>query len=264
MRGKNFEFLKGGIFIIEVTNNEQLKMKVNIRNDSLEINEVVDIKSEAAYVPEILEVLNESPFFEKKADYYEFKVNPFQDCFKVHDRIVNNASKNSKRYIIILESPHIDEYELKENKYKKGTLLTTDVLKPLKAANGETGKNLENLFSIFKFLTNQKDFEYVLINRVNYQTSLGSFLGNKKNTYPIIRDNIFKKIWRAEKVQEDFMNRLNNFLEVDKEVIIINASTTAVDVGANEFKNFLLKQENLQVYNIMHLNHPSAWNIEMK
>lgn len=114
-----------------------------------------------------------------------------------NEREINDVEikeKGNPRIIIILESPHIDEYSLST---------------PYPAI-GATGKNINKYFTkiLNKFLNNKiykgKEYDLILMNAVQYQTSLGY------NT-EIFRDRIWLKTWLEAGGREDFIDRLKSY-----------------------------------------------------
>ena len=113
------------------------------------------------------------------------------------DNILENKS-NNKRIIIILESPHKDEYIIKENKC---------IGYP---AMGQTGisikKYLQNIINnkLIDELDSQYEYDIILMNSIQYQTSLGE---NPK----LFRDRIWTTLWIKYELRSNFIERLKEY-----------------------------------------------------
>lgn len=131
--------------------------------------------------------------------------------------------KDNKRILLILESPHIAEYNDKNNPVP---------------ANGITGSNIESIFGdVIKILFYDKKitegiYDIYVMNAIQYQTSLGE--DTKKH-----RTINFLILWHKGG-KEDFENRLRKVLLDD--TIIMNACTIGNKIeNKEEGRNFLTK-----------------------
>lgn len=147
--------------------------------------------------------------------------------------------------LIILESPHKDEYD--------------QHFQPISPAQGITGINLDNhllnlLNSIKKhfsfFSQTTQKMNIVIVNPVPYQTSL-NYLSNKGMNSEV-KEQVWRTIWCSEDYQKNLAIRYNKYKNID---LIINACT---EVFQNEVTNFLLNciACNSSIYKC---NHPSTW-----
>jgi hypothetical protein len=173
--------------------------------------------------------------------------------FRVDLQKVPKKVMSERLLIIVLESPHILEYEKKSEK----------IFKPIGPANGLTG------FSIRKFLhfatreiANEikfydEIFHLYLINAIPYQCSLG---------YPIKgrrvqdRNLVFKNCW--EDAKEDFLERLRKY--TNDKTIIINACTKGVKSTGDDFslRGLVDRSINLQdlpIDNYYKRHHPASF-----
>lgn len=117
---------------------------------------------------------------------------------------VNIGSKENDRIVIILESPHKDEYS-------KG------IAAP---AMGKTGQNIEKYLlkilnkKIKKPKENGKKYDVILMNAIQYQTSFGI-------DTEYFRDRVWLTLWNKEGGREEFIEKLKGY----KPDIIFNFCT---------------------------------------
>lgn len=125
------------------------------------------------------------------------------------------------KIVIILESPHIDEY----TKLPCNSIINNCVNKPITPANGKTGieieKNLSLLLTKLNSLQalNQKKYEICIVNPVPFQTSLGSFTGKMNEK---LKTEIWKHLWNQSKAQTEFEELLE---KIPDNSIVINSCT---------------------------------------
>lgn len=117
-----------------------------------------------------------------------------EDRIKNKDNISISTNKINKRIIIVLESPHKNEY-------------SKELIAP---AMGMTGKKIKFLFLNIlndKLKTNIKEnevYDLIIMNAIQYQASLG--LNTK-----IFRDRIWLNIWIDGKGRENFIERIKAY-----------------------------------------------------
>lgn len=155
-----------------------------------------------------------------------------------------DKSQNKKHIVIVLESPHKDEYE-DENFINPALGKTGRMLQEF-----FTDYNLKNLFGK-EYLKN--GYQVILINSIQYQCSLGE-------SPEIYRDKVWRKMWDNNIVKKKFKERVISYCAD----IIINLCTksnekpeerkgsvqTAIEeVKKNADKNIILYEG----------NHPSSW-----
>jgi len=172
------------------------------------------------------------------------KISQKNGIGKYNDKLVNNIGSN---ILIILESPHKDEYD----KY----------FNPIAPAQGTTGRNLDNLLTnlLNKINTNSnlfkqlpKNFNVVIANPVPYQTSL-AYLSKNRGIDKEVRNQVWRLIWHSKDYQQKFVSKYNDLKEVN---VIINACTENL---SSEVTDFLLNKTNSNTP-IYQCNHPSNWS----
>ncbi len=152
------------------------------------------------------------------------------------------SSKPLKRIGVLLESPHKDEYQ-------NGL--------PIRPANGVTGQKIEALIAqriktiwqsdkLIDWQIAQFDYEVVLINAIQYQTSCYKLLGaqwDKRN-----RDHVFKLMFNNFNLDTDLEQRLKAF-NLD---LLVNCVT-------NKLKKEV--RTTISLINCTRIDdeHPSAW-----
>lgn len=154
--------------------------------------------------------------------------------------------------ILILESPHTDEFD------KNGD--------PIGPANGPTGRNIRE--HIAKIFPNFSDYHLILMNAIPFQCSLGVATEH-------FRDNVFKAAWDDDKVGAGFFeDRLKKLLyklqKNSKNVVIVNACTIATDKNFEDLHCMACKiiqdviqdvmKKNKFALTFYHTVHPSSWH----
>lgn len=147
---------------------------------------------------------------------------------------------------IILESPHKDEYDNRNN--------------PLGPAIGQTGQNISNyLINIFNNCNEVKDalfasentkFKILLIEAVSYQCSNGA-----KNIDKVNRDKLFTLVWENGGL-DDFRVRLRKH----NPIIVINSATGGIkNIDKNDCINGKIQEILYEFgFEIFHTPHPSS------
>jgi len=204
------------------------------------------------------QVQNVTRFFVELSDQKVKIETPAVKCENVSNSYFNDAmietNFKNKTIAIILESPHIDEYE--KNKEK---------LVPIGVAQGQTGRKIEKsieelILTLHDFGVIEEHHQYriVLMNAVNFQTSL-HFIHEKtmNNYYRELRDKIWLKMWtEIPQIKNDFTKQLN---ELKTDSIIINSCPKSlkplINVELLPFANSFLLFES---------NHPSSTEIWTK
>lgn len=107
--------------------------------------------------------------------------------------------KTRKSIVIILESPHTDEYSL-DDKWNKVT-----------PAIGSTGTKLQNnvdklIEKVCKDYPKGTKYQIVLMNSIQFQCSLGISPLDEK-----VRDCVFSEIWKSDTIRNDFKDRLKSY-----------------------------------------------------
>lgn len=162
---------------------------------------------------------------------------------------VETPEENEKTIVIILESPHYDEYKDGET---------------INPAKGMTGKNLADYFDLLinvvistysKTIIKGSKCRIILMNSIPFQCSLGKSVNNS-NCQPV-RDLIFDKIWELEDIKKDFIARLESY----NPDVIFNFCTSGDMNLKNKvqerIKEYCSKNsKNVELYTG---NHPSCW-----
>ncbi|MBS7821511.1 hypothetical protein J7552_09495 [Wohlfahrtiimonas chitiniclastica] len=153
-----------------------------------------------------------------------------------------NYNQSLPKIIIILESPHTEEYK---NIHK------------LRPANGATGDNIKNqLYALIKKLLsvgnlqNNQSYNFCIVNPVPYQASLGFSPQDNDMTVAI-----WKAIWENLGYKDKF-NKLIRYLPSDS--IVLNACTNKSDNNGYNIKDEVqgvINQHNVINYT---LHHPSS------
>ncbi len=133
------------------------------------------------------------------------------------------SSDSVGNILLILESPHRDEYELDDNK-----------LTPIAPAQGSTGDTIrDHIITVIEIIINKSQspnlngiYNLIIANPVPYCCSLGVFQKPKDELMPKIRNDIWKKVWFSQSngkypIQEDFITRYQKY----NPVITINCCT---------------------------------------
>lgn len=184
--------------------------------------------------------------------YFDSKNNKWVFCGLFQKKLSSNKIEN---LVLLLESPHKDEYDIYGN--------------PLRPANGRTGTNINNLFAKqinnnnlkINILQNNIVYRVWIVNAIQYQTSgfnqlqvLGTIYNQ---SWRIVRNNVFEALWNNETIfhlQEDLVGRLNQI----SASIIINCVTGGKNKnGLKMLVENVLKNHNLKSSALYY--HPSCW-----
>ncbi|HII4452636.1 TPA: hypothetical protein ACY4RU_001539 [Clostridium perfringens] len=230
--------------------NKLDNIKISVDYDNIEVNGLFNSELEMSDTyrykvsfqdgyAKLINIINENENldFMKKSDYDEYPVS---------------YEKDIKSIVIILESPHANEYEKFGNKLEiKGP------------AQGTTGKKIEeNIIMLlnqlkinYKYSFSDNIYRIILINSICYQTSINSLHGHglsgKKNKkYNKLRDDVWRILWSKDIIKESFKKRVKDA----NPYLIINACTK---VGKDEINKVLVEEE---YENIVKTNHPCSWN----
>ena len=128
--------------------------------------------------------------------------------------------------ILILESPHRDEFYAEAVKDENGTVIHHKG-DPIGPANGPTGRNIRK--HIAEIFPNFSNYHLILMNAIPFQCSLGLDLNNNKPNQKT-RDEVFKAAWDNDAIGKEFFEgRLRVLLDKlpknSKNVVIVNACT---------------------------------------
>ncbi len=160
-------------------------------------------------------------------------------------------NKNFPSILLILESPHKDEYTYGENQ-----------MTPVALANGKTGDGIyDNLDLVFNDIIKKLDstssldaniYRVIIYNPIPYQTSL-HFLHRQSLTgiYSTLRNNVWKGLWKNDTT---FKNGMITLIKDLKPSLIINACTAGVTEEVNDVLK-VLEEKTL----LFSTYHPSSW-----
>ncbi len=174
------------------------------------------------------------------------------------DEIID-LTKHTPVILLILESPHKDEYDSNFD--------------PITPANGKTGEGIRD--SIEKVLNDINveliklnkgliDKYYLIIsNPVPYQTSLNYFIGGELNSD--LRNKVWRKIWDKKGKDKYFIKKkFEDKIIKYKPDLIINACTGGVDQYSlqSRITDWIKGHTNTKISNIQLVKtyHPSTWN----
>jgi len=181
------------------------------------------------------------------------------EVFSVRDEVLKflcskEATEPGYRVILVLESPHVNEYQ--------GTP---------GPAKGVTGQRIkENLVGVLlgrDLLEPGREYALILMNAVQHQCSLGVPTEHH-------RDAVFRAMWDEESVVTHFARRLESYGGANG-AIIVNACTRGDDTTAGEGSNGgdALKDKELRrlvegsirrvrsAGSHLKVSHPSGWRI---
>ena len=125
-------------------------------------------------------------------------------------KLYGDEFRKYKKMIVILESPHIDEFEVKGLEYNAIEN---------RPANGITGKRFRNNFEViinngFSSKLGNDNYLVYIVNSIQYQCSLGIPTN-------IFRDYVWLNLWKSDDIRNDFTARIED-IQPD---VIINCCT---------------------------------------
>ncbi|MDD5228866.1 MAG: hypothetical protein PHN45_03795 [Methylococcales bacterium] len=168
-------------------------------------------------------------------DQYVGEISKFKtltDDFYIRDSITNRPN-NIKCLILILESPHTEEFSSNPC-----------------PAKGKTGQRIREHIGKVIDLSKYKDYGLIILNAIPYQCSLG--LPTK-----CFRDEIFKTVWSAYG-KKDFIKRLKHTYKQGD--VIVNCCTKG-NSSHEELRKIVqaaIIKMNLECVTIKR-THPSSW-----
>lgn len=158
---------------------------------------------------------------------------PYQDMINFKEGTLERRQK----IVIVLESPHIDEFEPKGHPCP---------------ANGKTGRFLRSFWGkIFGDDYNDKDI--VLVNAIQYQCSLGF-----SPIDGLIRDSVFQELLAKPCFACDFRKRVSNVICPGD--IVLNACTTGrARIGKKNNKEMVSEVLGSGGWCVINVAHPASW-----
>lgn len=177
---------------------------------------------------------------------------------------------NDNNIVIILESPHVDEF--------RHIIGCKDGFRIGMPCMGKTGENLkeyfidvlnnkENADEFKKELQNDKNkkFNIIVMNAIQFQCSLGFKLGKEEDKFTKKKDELCKKIIESDEIKENICRRLVKY----NPRYILNCSTGAIrkdieNIVKNDLKDYI-DEKVFKGKSIVYIEgkHPSSW-IESK
>lgn len=153
----------------------------------------------------------------------------------------SRADDEASSVVVLLESPHKDEYRLSEGR-----------VHPIGPAQGSTGKRLkdclESRMREFDFPVEDGDYRLAICNPVPFQASLYHLCALDR-ICERVRDETWRRLWcGVEQVREDFRHRLHSY----GPVAIVNLGTRNLRPLVSTFLS-----EDSQGF--LEGNHPSSW-----
>ena len=161
-----------------------------------------------------------------------------------------NLISEKQIILIILESPHIHEFNVPNSSVKNpvGTMMNPSTVKMF---NANFEKLLKN--SSLKTFVNSTDYNVIIMNSVQYQCSLGNKLNTITNKE--VRDNNWINCYNSH-CKADLINRIS----LIKPAIVINLCTKGLKnlqlILHNDLNPYCIAKK--IVYTIG--SHPCTWN----
>lgn len=150
---------------------------------------------------------------------------------------------------MILESPHISEYQLEEN---------CNEPRPAPARDKKGAGGAIKTFLPIMFDQHFDEYYSALINVVQFQCSLGNSLDGKKNTaYRVLKDKIFWTFFQKETYQRSFIDRMKAMYDPLCDIIVV-CSTGGEDRRNEVFNVLKANMKNLKY--VLSIAHPSSWS----
>ena len=182
----------------------------------------------------------------EKSDFPEridiFEIDTFEsdkvDITERFKNILNSPNVKSPFIILILESPHKNEFKGK-----------------IGPAKGNTGINIrEHIWENFRSrLVKFQNYHLILMNAIPFQCSFGV----KTDSF---RDAVFATAWENDEIGKSFFgNRLGALLGAlgGKTVVIVNACTAGKSRKSN-VTDAILKQLDQGINEVWEVPHPSS------
>ena len=173
------------------------------------------------------------------------------DIFNKNTSACVNISDVKNILVLVLESPHTDEFDENGN--------------PIGPANGTTGRNIREHIS--KIFPNFSNYHLILMNAIPFQCSLGFPLSKKEKENLKRRDEVFGAVWgnfgkiffkaRLKKLLDELQNK-------GKNVVVVNACTIATDKKENREDLHCMVCRGIQYvmvknkFSFYHTVHPSS------
>lgn len=168
--------------------------------------------------------------------------NKIDGNFLPRSNYIRNAIKNYSLPVIIfvLESPHIDEYDI-----------SNKVIGP---AMGVTGRNIKDniIKKLGKLTLKNQQYRLILVEAVSYQCSMGEKIDTER------RDMVFKEVW-DQGGREDFINRIKKY---NPEIIINGCTGGKNKIDSKNTLNSIVQDaldENFEDIDKYYCSHPCSY-----
>lgn len=164
--------------------------------------------------------------------------------------------KKIPKIIVVLESPHVDEYEVKPCKKDDGRKCSCrDYVRPA-PARGLTGRNIKHYLPRIFDCDEFKTYKIALINPIQYQCSLGDLKSG-------LKDEIFARLLKMPHYKKCFRERFAHVYNPGKD-IVVNCCTDKLknkDI-VNECLESVMycKAVNQRRFHLIEMNHPCGWH----
>ena len=177
----------------------------------------------------------------------------------IHDLQSIPNVKHTPKIILILESPHKDEYKVKRCS-KDSNCSYRDSIRPA-PARGATGKNIKRYLPEIFACEEFKGYKVALVNPIQYQCSLGNLkLG--------LKDEIFRVLMSMKRsLYLSCFNERIRFIYNPAHDLVINCCTSGED-GRNKdiIWNCLdsliyEKNDSYPRYPVLSMKHPCCWHL---
>ena len=171
------------------------------------------------------------------------------------------GTRHKPKIILILESPHKDEYVTRCDECSKG--FKCGVYASPAPARGATGRNIKLLLPML-FKKNFEDYYVAFMNMIQYQCSLGmplyGYPDNQRRKNKIVK-RLFLDHRENYGYFNGFISRLYSVYQPKTDVVVI--CTT----GGSKFRDRIftkvknaLDAEKMAMQYVLSANHPSYWN----
>ena len=185
------------------------------------------------------------------------------EIVSLQDWYREEGSRHKPKIILILESPHKDEYVIRCDECSKG--FKCGLYASPAPAHGATGRNIKQMLpKLFK--KNFENYHVAFMNMIQYQCSLGmplyGYPDNQKRKNKIV-NRLFLDHRENYGYFREFISRLDSVYEPKTDVVVI-CTTGGSNVRDRIFKKVknALNTENIAMQYVLSANHPSYWNSE--
>ena len=183
------------------------------------------------------------------------------EIVSLQDWYREEGEQHKPKIILILESPHKDEYVTRCDECSKG--FKCGLYASPAPARGATGRNIKQLLPML-FKNNFEDCHVAFMNIIQYQCSLGmplyGYPDNQKRKNKIVKE-LFLDHRENYGYFNEFISRLDSIYEPENDVVVI-CTTGGVKVRDRILKEVktALDTENVAMQYVLSANHPSYWN----